>query len=313
MKPIKPVLRNRRANQGGIGTTQSAPHLEGFTGRIEVAQPEQLFRRETLSASSDGHAEPFTLQWFLAIEHQRLCRRARWIPSVLEFSKHSGETLLGLGSGLGTDWIQYARHGARVIACSPIAAELALIRRNFELRNLSGRFVHASPDALPLNDNSIDVACISGLLHEVRDAAAVVREVFRVLKPGGKVLAVVPSYYNADTWQWLIRPWSAVATRPSARGPGLNPDSGNGAVDPPTVRLHDGRYDDCPGYRAGQLKKLFGQFNVHRIHKRQVTRRDFPWVWRCVPRRWLERLFGRYLIIKAFKDVSWSRRLSKAA
>ena len=51
----------------------------------------------------------------------------------MEFAKHSGETLLGLGNGLGTDWLQYARHGAAVIVCSSSAEQLALTRRNFEL------------------------------------------------------------------------------------------------------------------------------------------------------------------------------------
>ena len=58
--------------------------------------------------------EPYTLQWFLDIESHRHGRRGRWIPRLLEFAKHSGDTLLGLGNGLGTDWLQYARHGAAV-------------------------------------------------------------------------------------------------------------------------------------------------------------------------------------------------------
>ena len=63
--------------------------------------------------------EPYSLQWFLGIEHLRHDRYARWLPSCLEFNKHAGETLLGLGIGLGTDWVQYARHGAAVVVCSP--------------------------------------------------------------------------------------------------------------------------------------------------------------------------------------------------
>ena len=62
--------------------------------------------------------EPYSLQWFLHIENQRHSRQGRWIPKLLEFAKHSGEVLLGLGHGLGTDWAQYARHGASVLVCS---------------------------------------------------------------------------------------------------------------------------------------------------------------------------------------------------
>src|SRR5262245_47593129 len=115
---------------------------------------ERLYAWEALRPAngpeSAERSEPYTLQWFLNIETQRHGRQGRWIPRLLEFAKHSGETLLGLGNGLGTDWLQYARRGAAVVVCSPSADYLALSRRNFELRGLNGRFVHAPPTALPL-------------------------------------------------------------------------------------------------------------------------------------------------------------------
>ena len=141
-------------------------------------------------------------------------------PRLLEFAKHGGETLLGLGDGLGTDWIQYARHGAHVVVCSPSAEQLALVRRNFELRGLAGRFLSARPASLPLESSSIDVVCVSGLLDEVADPHAVVNEVYRVLKPGGKVLAVTPARYDVDYWSRLLFPGGAgwVATGTGADG-----------------------------------------------------------------------------------------------
>src|SRR5205085_6316223 len=134
----------------------------------EFAQ--KLYHFESLqpqatSAPPPVQSEPYSLQWFLDIENQRHSRHARWIPKLLEFAKHSGETLLGLGHGLGTDWAQYARNGAQVIVCSPTGSQLELVRRNFELRGLEGRFVNAHPDQLPLESASIDVACISSLCH----------------------------------------------------------------------------------------------------------------------------------------------------
>src|SRR5207245_6412006 len=107
-----------------------------------------LYASETLnSVPASRHleeaTEAYSLQWFLNIEAQRHTRQGRWIPRLMEFAKHSGETLLGLGNGLGTDWLQYARDGARVVGCSPSAPDLALVRRNFELRGLGGRFLQA--------------------------------------------------------------------------------------------------------------------------------------------------------------------------
>src|SRR5579864_7096075 len=59
---------------------------------------DQLYAREALNPAAlrpptDEGAQPYTLQWFLHIENQRHSRQGRWIPHLLEFAKHSGETL----------------------------------------------------------------------------------------------------------------------------------------------------------------------------------------------------------------------------
>jgi len=193
-----PMLRNGSlaAVQDFFGLTETqwseAPVAHGPHNPREFAQ--RLYAFEALyppvsRRKIEEEPEPYSLQWFLNIENQRHSKHGRWIPRLLEFAKHSGENLLGLGHGLGTDWAQYARNGAHVIVCSPTGSQLELVRRNFELRGLQGRFVNAHPDQLPLESASIDVACISSLSHGIDDPHRVVEEVHRVLKPGGKVLA----------------------------------------------------------------------------------------------------------------------------
>lgn len=248
--------------------------------QAEYAQ--RLFLEETWHRRRTREfPEPFTLQWFLDMENTRHGRQGHWVPRLLEFARHNGETLLGLGNVLGTDWVQYARHGAQVVACSASAQHLSLIQRNFELRGLRGKFHHANPAALPLESASIDVACLVGLLGETPDPTAVVAEVYRVLKPGGKVLAVAPAKYDIDYWcrDWL--PWRGLLR---ARPPGPA--------------------QATPGYSARRLRRLFAPFIEPRIHKRLLRRAEVPHVWRWLPLPLLERAFGRLLILKAFKPLS---------
>ena len=233
----------------------------------------------------DEEPEPYSLQWFLNIENQRHSKQGRWIPRLLEFAKHSGENLLGLGHGLGTDWAQYARNGAKVIVCSPTGSQLELVRRNFELRGLEGRFINAHADQLPLESASIDVACISSLSHGINDPHAVVEEVHRVLKPGGKVLAVTPARYDIDFWFYLAFPWYRWIRR-----------------DP---RL--GNVKKSERFAGRELKQLFGRFIEHRIQKRQLRRSEVPHVWRWLPLPLLARLMGRVLVLKAFKPLTVSK------
>ena len=264
------------------------PHSPAeFANRLYAC--ESLNPRPNRPGKDDG-AEPYSLQWYLNIENQRHRRQGRWIPGLLEFSKHSGETLLGLGNGLGTDWLQYARHGAAVIVCSTSAEQLSLVRRNFELRGLTGRFVHAQVTALPLESAAIDVVCMSSLLQEVSDARPLLDEVYRVLKPGGKVLAVAPAKYDVHFWSRVCFPLQHWLSSKSAAVP-----------------------DDGARFSRRGLRRLFNRFVEHRIHRRQLHRSAVPHLWRWAPMPVLERLMGRLLVLKAFKPLSAAMSFQAAA
>ena len=249
----------------------------------EFAQ--NLFAFEALEPVSvvkrlEAEPEPYSLQWFVNIENRRHSKQGRWIPKLLEFTKHAGETLLGLGHGLGTDWAQYARHGAQVVVCSPSPSQLELVRRNFEVRKLTGRFVQAAAGRLPLENASIDVALLSSLTHGVGDMAQVVAEVFRVLRPGGKVLAVTSARYDIDFWFNAFFFWSRWFGVKRRRKP------------PTHV-----------GFSGRELRRLFQPFADTRVHKRQLRRSEVPHVWRWIPIPLLARWMGRVLIFKGFKPV----------
>src|ERR1051326_2990559 len=82
---------------------------------------DELFAAESLnfyarSPRPGDRPEAFSLQWYLDIENRRLTRHGAWLSRLLEFKKHTSETVLGIGNGLGTDWVQYAHHGANVVA-----------------------------------------------------------------------------------------------------------------------------------------------------------------------------------------------------
>ena len=209
-----------------------------------------LTPRETLRSMPRGRetAEPLTLQWYLELEELRYERQGRWIPSLLEFGKHAGEHLLGLGHSLGSDLVQYARHGVEVVCACSSAEQLALIRRNFELRGLQGSFLHAAPAVLPLESSSIDVACLSGLEYESTAPSELLDEVYRVLKPGGKVLAVVPARYDVVFWSRWWRLGERLA------GPSLpinsDPFPVGGLLSPQVHRFA----------RQGASKQLFHRF-----------------------------------------------------
>ena len=252
-------------------------HLKLHWGQAETSAAHRFHSAHEQSQSESLHLaqfdetlEPYSLQWFLMLEAHRYGRRGRWLRELLEFSKHEGETVLGLGEGLGTDWLQFARQGAQVICCQNRTSDLAVVRRNFELRKLPARFYQAAPWNLPLPAESVDVVCLHGLLHRIEAPERVTTEILRVLKPGGKVLAVVP----ARSYPWLR--W--LRTTPAA---------------PRSL---------C--FSRRQLCQLFPHFTDPMLHKRHLRRRDYRWFCRWIPRGFLERLIGDYFIFRAFKPIS---------
>src|SRR5436305_15166518 len=91
--------------------------------------------------------------------------------------------------------------------------------------------VHGTIDAIPVPDGSFDVVLCLQVLEHVPDPAAAVRELRRVVKPGGRVLlsthGVYPFHPNPDDlWRWTQQglerlfltnaEWASVSVRPGA-------------------------------------------------------------------------------------------------
>lgn len=239
---------------------------------------ERLYHREAFRKQSRiAPLEPFTREWFEQIEANRYCRQGAWLPKMLEFARHRGDIVLGLGEGLGTDWLQYAINGAEVITLSPSQEQLNLIRNHFDLRGQTAQYLHGTPQCMPLPSDSVDVACVHGLLDEVDDPVPVIRELYRVLRPGGKVIAIAATRFNAAYWYNASYPW--------LRWLGLA-----GAP--------------LPGTTARRLKRMFADFSEHRVTKRHLRRSELPHLWRAMPLSAMERLVGNRLVMKAFKPLS---------
>ncbi|MDD3642221.1 MAG: methyltransferase domain-containing protein, partial [Candidatus Krumholzibacteria bacterium] len=75
-------------------------------------------------------------------------------------------------------------------------------RPSFDPRRLG--LVLAAGDAIPLPDGSVDRVLCNHVLEHVLDDAAVIREIGRVLRPGGRALIGVPLAYTPQTI-FLIR------------------------------------------------------------------------------------------------------------
>jgi SAM-dependent methyltransferase len=104
---------------------------------------------------------------------------------------HEGETVLDLGSGGGIDVILSARRvGSNGLAYGLDMTDemLALARRNAEEAGVRNAiFLKGVIEAVPLPAESVDVVISNCVVNLSTDKAAVLTEIARVLKPGGRI------------------------------------------------------------------------------------------------------------------------------
>jgi SAM-dependent methyltransferase len=101
-----------------------------------------------------------------------------------------GETVVDMGCGAGFDTLQAALSAGelgRVIAVDMTPAMREKAKEGASALGLTNVDVRAGfLEELPVEDNSVDVVISNGVLNLTPDKEAVMREVFRVLKPGGR-------------------------------------------------------------------------------------------------------------------------------
>jgi arsenite methyltransferase len=101
-----------------------------------------------------------------------------------------GETVLDLGSGGGIDVLLSARRvgpGGKAYGLDMTDEMLALANENKRKAGLANvEFLKGEIENIPLPDNSVDVVISNCVINLSGDKARVLREAFRVLKPGGR-------------------------------------------------------------------------------------------------------------------------------
>ena len=147
------------------------------------------------SACCEGSVDPITSNLYGSDETNELPREAVLAslgcgnPTALAELK-PGEIVLDLGSGADIDVLLSARRvgpAGKAYGLDMTDEMLALARENQRKAGVENvEFVKGEIENIPLPDNSVDVVISNCVINLSADKNRVLREAFRVLKPGGR-------------------------------------------------------------------------------------------------------------------------------
>ena len=193
------------------------------------------------------------------------------MPRVMEFEKFRGARLLEIGCGMGTDLLQFARGGARCIGVDLTPRSIEITQHRFKLYGADGRFMISDGEHLPFADESFDVVYSNGVLHHTPDTAGAIREVHRVLRPGG--VAKIMLYHRNS-----LNYWVEIVLR---RGCWAEFLRGRSAEEIMSRVIEFSDHDARPlvkVYSRKQMRELFRMFREVRVDVEQLMRSElrFP-------------------------------------
>jgi 2-polyprenyl-3-methyl-5-hydroxy-6-metoxy-1,4-benzoquinol methylase len=149
---------------------------------------------------------PGSREYFDEVEHRKYFVESH-IPGFAEFPRWQGKHVLEIGCGIGTDTMNFARHGASVTAVDLSEKSLEMARKRAEVCGLADRiqFYHGSAETLTtvVPVDTYDLVYSFGVIHHTPHPDRVLEQIRDYVRPGSTVKIMV---YHRRSWKvfWIL-------------------------------------------------------------------------------------------------------------
>ena len=168
-----------------------------------------------------------------------------WIISFADFESSRDKKVLEIGVGLGSDHQRFAEAGADLHGIDLTERAINHVKKRFFENSLISQLNIGDAENLSFKDSTFDIVYSYGVLHHTPNTTQAIKEVYRVLKPGGIARIMIYHKWSIVGFMLWIR-YGLLAFRPFM---GL-------------AEIYD-RYLESPGtkaYSVSEAKKLFCAF-----------------------------------------------------
>jgi len=248
-------------------------------------------------------SEVGTRQYFDEVEARKYFVEPH-ISRFADFKRWRGKRVLEIGCGIGTDTINFARHGAMVTAVELSQRSLEIARQRAEVYGLENRirFYRANAEEMTqvVPVEPYDLIYSFGVIHHTPDPEQVVDQIRHYVRPGSTIKLMV---YNRHSWKvlWII----------------LKFGKGQFWRLPEVVARHSEAQEGCPvtfTYTKRGMRRLLDHYAFkvtemwvdhifpYRIADYVEYRFKKVWYFRWMPRplfQWMERGWGWHLCVTA--------------
>ena len=257
----------------------------------EKLRAREQWGQDPCGAVYDREHELGTREFFDEVERYRYKEYAPWMPRVMEFEKFRGARLLEVGCGMGTDLLQFARGGARCTGVDLTPRSIEITRRRFKLYGADGNFMISDGERLPFRSESFDVVYSNGVLHHTPDTAGSIREVHRVLRPGGTARIML---YHRNSLNY----WVEIVLRRGVLGLEFLRGRSAEEIMSRVIEFSDSNARPLVKvYSRKQVRELFGLFKDVRVEVEQLMRSEL---------RFLSPLVSDSMFDRLCKSIGWN-------
>jgi SAM-dependent methyltransferase len=127
------------------------------------------------------------------------------IPTFAEFEKWKGKKVLEIGCGIGTDAVNFAKHGADYTGIELSNVSLELTKKRFDVFGLTGAFFNIDAqdlDALSRVGRDFDLIYSFGVIHHSPNPQKIIDNCLQLLKPDGGMLKLM--VYAENSWKKIM-------------------------------------------------------------------------------------------------------------
>ncbi len=246
---------------------------------------------------------PGTREYFDEVEARKYFVEPH-IPEFAEFERWRGKRVLEIGCGIGTDTVNFARHGAHVTAVDLSEQSVELACRRTEVYGFQQKvyFYHGSAEELstfvPLEP--YDLIYSFGVIHHTPHPERVVAEMRNYAMPGTVVKIMV---YHRYSWKvfWTLLTYGKGRFWKLAELVARHSEAQTGCPITYTYSRKEARaLLERNGFRVNEIR--VDHIFPYRVGDYVQYRYVRAWYFRWMPQplfRWLERHFGWHLCITA--------------